>query len=1044
MSRRCKVLNVAEKNDVAKEVSSIMAGGRFNRREGFSKFNKIYEFDDFNILGENCTMVVTSVSGHLMELDFDAAYRSWNNCSPVTLFTAGVRKTCPENFQPIKRTLEKEVKGCKHLVLWTDGDREGENIAEEIAIVCLNVKPSIKIHRARFSEITPQSIARACSHLDVLDQRVTDAVNVRQELDLRVGCAFTRFQTIRLKQAFPAVLGEQLVSYGPCQFPTLGFVVDRYKQVQAFIPETFYKIKVTHQTEEEEKVEFNWKRVRVFSQVVCRVLHQLCLESPTAHVVLTQSKPKSKWRPLPLDTVELEKQASRKLHINAKETMRIAEKLYTQGYISYPRTETNIFPDSLDLATIISDQTMDPNWGGFAAQLLATGPNPRRGTKSDNAHPPIHPTKYTNGLQGSEQRVYEYIVRHFLACCSQDAQGQESTVEIELEAGERFSAQGLMIIAKNYLNVFPYDRWSAKTIPTYQLHSTFQPTSIEMMDGQTTPPPLLKEADLIALMEKHGIGTDATHAEHIETIKSRNYVGVLPDGGLVPGELGMGLVEGYDSMGFALSKPHLRAELEADLKRICDGVKVKEEVIQVTLDKYKDVFLNASQQAHKLDEALSKYFGISQPVAPQEVSALGDVVRPCPVCQQCDLIVKKKRDGGFMLSCSGYPNCRAVQFFPGCIASVAVDQSLCDNCQPQPVHKLHLVFKAGQVPPYIMGPGVVGCSTCDPALVNDLNIEPIRTTAPPPTGGGARGSQAAGRGRASANRGGPGTAQRGRGVGGRGRGSGGGGGGGRGGGGDGGGGGSGGGSGGSRVGGRERGGRGVRFGGSEREGGGERSGYDDGGGEAMVWTAGTSSHTKPYGTSAPSSAIMSQPANGAVCGCGQDAVLLTVRKEDSVNKGRQFYSCARREGGCGFFLWADQGDPMSRVPSGPLQQAPANNNSANSYRKPGFLAPQKRGAKVGQSHSTAKRKGSVVCTCGDQAVQRTVQKDGPNKGRTFYTCPKPRDDQCGFFEWADDLPAMGGDSQTSSSTGRKRAPPTCSVCREQGHTKRTCPQGQDT
>ena len=86
--------------------------------------------------------------------------------------------------------------------------------------------------------------------------------------------------------------------------------------------------------------------------------------------------------------------------------------------------------------------------------------------------------------------------------------------------------------------------------------------------------------------------------------------------------------------------------------------------------------------------------------------------------------------------------------------------------------------------------------------------------------------------------------------------------------------------------------------------------------------------------------------NSAVCGCGQDAVLLAVRKEDSVNKGerlgvtfltnncsfslgRQFYSCARREGGCGFFLWADQGDPMSRVPSGPLQQAPANNNSAS-------------------------------------------------------------------------------------------------------------------
>ena len=78
--------------------------------------------------------------------------------------------------------------------------------------------------------------------------------------------------------------------------------------------------------------------------------------------------------------------------------MRIAEKLYTQGYISYPRTETNIFPPSFDLASIVGDQTADPQWGAFANQILTRGPTPRQGSKTDNAHPPIHPTKYTNTL----------------------------------------------------------------------------------------------------------------------------------------------------------------------------------------------------------------------------------------------------------------------------------------------------------------------------------------------------------------------------------------------------------------------------------------------------------------------------------------------------------------------------------------------------------------------------------------------------------------------------------------------------------------------
>lgn len=91
-------------------------------------------------------------------------------------------------------------------------------------------------------------------------------------------------------------------------------------------------------------------------------------------------------------------------------------------------------------------------------------------------------------------------------------------------------------------------------------------------------------------------GTDATHAEHIETIKSRMYVGLQDGSHFVPGELGMGLVEGYDSMGFPMSKPNLRAELEADLKRICDGIKDPKVVLAEQLAKYKEVFRIALQQ----------------------------------------------------------------------------------------------------------------------------------------------------------------------------------------------------------------------------------------------------------------------------------------------------------------------------------------------------------------------------------------------------------------------------------------------------------------
>lgn len=240
-----KVLCVAEKNDAAKGIADLLSNGRMRRKEGLSKFNKIYEFD-YHLYGQNVTMIMTSVSGHLLAHDFQMRFRKWQSCNPLVLFEAEIEKYCPENFIDIKKTLEREAQHCQALVIWTDCDREGENIGFEIIHVCKAVKPSLQVLRARFSEITPRAVRAACENLTEPDQRVSDAVDVRQELDLRIGAAFTRFQTLRLQRIFPEVLAEQLISYGSCQFPTLGFVVERFKAIQAFVPEVFHRIKVTH------------------------------------------------------------------------------------------------------------------------------------------------------------------------------------------------------------------------------------------------------------------------------------------------------------------------------------------------------------------------------------------------------------------------------------------------------------------------------------------------------------------------------------------------------------------------------------------------------------------------------------------------------------------------------------------------------------------------------------------------------------------------------------------------------------------------------
>lgn len=570
--------------------------------------------------------------------------------------------------------------------------------------------------------MTAVGIRRALDNLVPPDERVSQAVDVRSQLDLRIGAAFTRFQTLRLQSIFPQYIAQQLISYGSCQIPTLGFVVQRFREAENFIPQKFWKIKVTHIVDD-VCVEFIWARKRLFDKQSCEAFLMVCQANQQALVKNVTEKPKSKWRPVPLDTVELEKLGSRKLKINAKETMKIAEMLYRDGIISYPRTETNMFSKEINLRNLAEQHTADPNWGGFASKILEWGPNPRNGSKSDQAHPPIHPTKYVSNLQGKEKQIYELIVRHFLACISRDATGSETNVIIEI-ANEEFIASGLCIYERNYLEVYPYDRWNAKEIHNYKIGNVFMPSEISMPEGSTTTPQLLTEADLISLMEKHGIGTDATHAEHIHTITERGYIGVV-DKFLVPGEIGMGLVEGYDAMNLPLAQPKLRAELEKDLKLICEGRKNPDAVLADQINKYREVYRVITQQALQLDQSMANRLNERPRDAPPPTAFPSRDLFKCPKCKRHVMYVRAKKDNsGFFIGCQGFPDCKNTIWLNDCIKEIVVLDSSCPKCGPN-VKQVQISFKQRRTLAALgsLEETYTSCLRCDQTLKNILNID---------------------------------------------------------------------------------------------------------------------------------------------------------------------------------------------------------------------------------------------------------------------------------------------------------------------------------
>ncbi|CAH8607402.1 unnamed protein product [Schistosoma margrebowiei] len=1061
-----KILNVAEKNDAAKNISEILSHGGYHRREGISKFNKIYEFP-MNLNGQNVMMVMTSVSGHLTNYDFRSNYKSWHSCDPMVLFDAPIVKQVLIDYEPIKQTLQREVRSCQKLIIWTDCDREGENIGVEVIDVCKEIKPNIEVLRARFSEITPAAVHRAVNRLTIPDYNASTAVDVRQELDLRIGAAFTRFQTLRLRRVFPQALSDQLISYGSCQFPTLGFVVERFREVDQFVSEPFWRIVVTV-SRDEKTTEFQWQRGRLFDQDCCRAYYEHLHQNRYGQIVEVIKRPKTKWRPTALDTVELEKLASRKLHMGARYAMQLAERLYNKGFISYPRTETKIFPPDLDLKSLVRVQINDSRWSDFASRILEHGPNPKNGKSSDKAHPPIHPLKVGDSLQGDEARLYELVTRHFLACLSADAEGAETIVRLCIgkptlprtfnsslsttnlltsEDGELFESKGLMILALNYLEVYIYDRWAEKDMPVFQLGEWILPDNIQILTGQTCPPPLLTEADLISLMDRHGIGTDATHAEHIETIKQRLYVGLEQNKFLVPGQLGMGLVEGYDSMGFEMSKPNLRSEFEADLKLICEGRKTKEEVLHHHLNKYKELFRLALNQASFLDRALALRLeqeaenvqNISGSVGEMasfaavnnatdghnQSNVLNPVVAFCPTCHS-GLVLRQKRsalrplttssnistnpgsnevnqtsNGGWFLSCSGYPNCRYAIWFPDSVIHVRVlsesNENTCNRCtnfipsssvrssndQLRP-SKLGLRFRRNFYLPngYFQDDDTreyITCIFCDEDICRTLGIH-IRLV-----NNSSISSQTTVSNEFNANRD-PLTSE-------------------------------------------------TRNSSSPLPFSSTTHGSHHNSSSLL--------HAKPYLILHPTSNNSSHnilprspnfsrsvdnaeadDSDNILCNCGHSAIQLTVKKP-GPNQGRLFYRCSGVAGNsCDFFLWKSQTTSITIAQSSPLYsstQVPLRNiidpcsRLENASENANCVSNRTSGLGSSDPNSPC-----VICRCGEPAKLLVVNKQSSNKGRHFYACPNSRPNidggpasGCNFFQWADHIDTASGQLDSS-------------------------------
>lgn len=545
-----------------------------------SRFNPVFECSR-SFQGRQATLFTTSVTGHILDFKFVQSVQHLAADPRRFLCESAVERSPIEGMQNVIDNLIEYAKRATDLFLWLDCDREGEAIAQDVSAVCLKVNPHLKVHRAKFSSVQQREVLHAFENPVSLNKDVAGCVLARQEIDLRGGYAFSTLQTSLLKDSLKS-LRSTVFSFGSCQFPVLVYVTERFLARKAFTPEPLWFISAVI-VKDGIEAEVSWDKGHSFDHEEVKKAFGDCGGGGTVkgQVVAVGKTEDWVYKPLPMTTIELIKMGTMHLGWSSEQVMRVAEELYLEGCISYPRTETDTFPKGFPFREYLKRLEGCPDIGPHSAALQSDDcfHLPRVGTSNDNAHPPIYPIKPPSDNQSSKNTLFDLIARHFIASCSKNALVEKSLIRVAV-GDQHFTSQGLRVVEQNFLKVYSaYHRLRESQLPNLGEGTWVELSKFSIKKTSTKPPQLLTESELADLMYKNGIGTDATIPMHIATIQKRRYA-FKQYRHIVPSQLGVALVSAYKMIGSKLTDTGTRAETERGLQMIASGQLGGEEFVK--------------------------------------------------------------------------------------------------------------------------------------------------------------------------------------------------------------------------------------------------------------------------------------------------------------------------------------------------------------------------------------------------------------------------------------------------------------------------------
>ena len=573
--------------------------------------------------------VMASV-GHVMQLADGGSYYN-SGVDPKNKFDLNLKVS--EDKYKVVEQLKDQAKTADYVYLMSDPDREGFVISW--SLVKFLKLPKTKYRRAVTHEITPKAVVKAIENPIPMDDNLVDAGLARMTLDKMIG--------YRLSPISKTYVGAK--SVGRCQSVGLKLIADREREIQNFVPETYFDIYVNFEKNKTKfKAKFAGNNIignvdHLKSQAEVDAVKKNCIKDYVIEDIKKKEKEESP-KP-PFCTATFQQEASSKIGLKVKDAMAVAQKLFEAGNITYMRTDDTAFAAEFIpvLQSFIEDEYGKKAWT-----------KPRVGKKQENAQegheclrvtdPALTPEKY-NKIDANtlNQKVYKLIWQRTIAAALPNAKISETQYLID-NNGEKFILVSKEIISLGYREVYSYkdedDKDDGPVKETFTKGEVLKNCKLEDVKKETRPPARYSEATLIKKLETSGVGRPSTYATIVETVLSttRGYA-ELQDKVIVPTDRGMQLAAFLDRNFNSIINLDYTKNMEEDLDKIASGKETKLEFLTNFYNTLEDTIKNNKE------------------IAPSQQ----EIDEVCPECGK-PMVIRRSRFGTLFKACTGYPKCK--------------------------------------------------------------------------------------------------------------------------------------------------------------------------------------------------------------------------------------------------------------------------------------------------------------------------------------------------------------------------------------------------